>query len=106
MHAVLDRHGLVKRRKRRRYRAEGTPLQDVKQPNALWCADYKGEFKLANKSYCYPLTAGFAYIKPVTHRMTSVTGYVGKYVYKEGDIELSYTLARVQAQIPGEFGST
>ncbi len=56
MHAVLDRNGLVKKRKRRRYRAEGTALKDVKQPNALWCADYKGEFKLANRRYCYPLT--------------------------------------------------
>ena len=56
VHAVLDRHGLVKRRKKRRYRAEGTPLNDVKQPNALWCADYKGEFMLGNKQYCYPLT--------------------------------------------------
>ena len=46
----------MKKRGRRRYRAQGTPLNDVKQPNALWCADYKGEFKLANKRYCYPLT--------------------------------------------------
>ena len=56
VHAVLDRNGLVKKRKRKRYRAEGTPLKHVKQPNALWCADYKGEFKLGNKRYCYPLT--------------------------------------------------
>ena len=56
VHAVLDRHGLVKRRKKRRYRAKGTPLHDVHKPNALWCADYKGEFKLGNKRYCYPLT--------------------------------------------------
>ena len=56
VHAVLDRHGLVKRRKKRRYRAKGTPLHDVHKPNALWCADYKGEFKLGNKKYCYPLT--------------------------------------------------
>jgi len=56
VHAVLDRNGLVKRRKRRRYRAEGTPLSDAKTPNALWCADYKGEFMLGNKKYCYPLT--------------------------------------------------
>jgi len=56
VHAVLDRHGLVKKRKRRRYRAQGTPLNHVHRPNALWCADYKGEFKLANKRYCYPLT--------------------------------------------------
>lgn len=25
-------------------------------PNALWCADYKGEFQLGDKRYCYPLT--------------------------------------------------
>ncbi len=25
-------------------------------PNALWCADFKGEFKLGNGRYCYPLT--------------------------------------------------
>jgi putative transposase len=56
VHAVLDRHGLVQRRKRRRYKAEGTELADVKRPNALWCADYKGEFMLGNKRYCYPLT--------------------------------------------------
>jgi len=28
VHAVLDRHGLVTRRRRRRYRAEGTPLSE------------------------------------------------------------------------------
>ena len=35
IHAILDRHGLVKRRKRRRYKAKGTDLC----PNVLWCAD-------------------------------------------------------------------
>lgn len=56
VHAVLDRHGLVKRRKRRRYKAEGTTLNEAYQPNALWCTDYKGEFLLGNRQYCYPLT--------------------------------------------------
>ena len=56
VHAVLDRHGLVTRRRRRRYRAEGTALSWPTQPNDLWCADYKGEFMLANRRYCYPLT--------------------------------------------------
>jgi putative transposase len=56
VHAVLDRNGLVKRRKRRRYRAEGTPLSHARTPNGLWCADYKGEFLLGNQQYCYPLT--------------------------------------------------
>ena len=39
-HAVLDRHGLVKRRKRRRHKAEGTTLAGAHEPNGLWCADY------------------------------------------------------------------
>ena len=56
VHAVLDRHGLVKRRKTKRYKASGTKLQHVKRPNGLWCADYKGEFRLGNRHYCYPLT--------------------------------------------------
>ena len=56
MHAVLDRHGLVKRRRARRNRANGTSLSAATQPNELWCADYKGEFMLADRRYCYPLT--------------------------------------------------
>jgi putative transposase len=56
VHAVLDRHGLVKRRTGRRNRAKGTPLSLPGQPNELWCADYKGEFMLADRRYCYPLT--------------------------------------------------
>jgi transposase InsO family protein len=56
VHAVLDRHGLVKRMGRKRNRASGTPLSDGALPNELWCADYKGEFKLGNRKYCYPLT--------------------------------------------------
>jgi putative transposase len=56
VHAVMDRHGLVTRRKRRRYKAKGTALAHVTDPNELWCADYKGEFMLADRRYCYPLT--------------------------------------------------
>jgi putative transposase len=56
VHAVLDRNGLVKRKKRRRHKAQGTPLMAAHDPNGLWCADYKGEFMLGNKQYCYPLT--------------------------------------------------
>ncbi|MHA7772360.1 IS481 family transposase [Roseibium sp. M-1] len=58
VHAVLDRHGLVSRaRKRRRAnKAAGTPLSAGLAPNDLWAADFKGEFKLGNRLYCYPLT--------------------------------------------------
>jgi transposase InsO family protein len=56
IHAVLDRHGLVKRGGGPRHRARGTPLSEGAAPNELWCADFKGEFKLGNGRYCYPLT--------------------------------------------------
>jgi transposase InsO family protein len=56
IHAVLDRHGLVKRKGRPRRRATGTALSPGTTPNALWCTDFKGEFMLGNGRYCYPLT--------------------------------------------------
>jgi len=56
VHAVLDRHGLVTRGRRRRYKAPGTTLSKPLLPNDLWCADYKGEFMLADRRYGYPLT--------------------------------------------------
>lgn len=56
VHAVLDRYDLVSVRKRKRYKAEGTALSYANKPNELWCADYKGEFLMGNKNYCYPLT--------------------------------------------------
>ncbi len=56
VHAVLDRHGLVSRGRKRRYKAQGTTLSKPLHPNDLWCADFKGEFMLADRRYCYPLT--------------------------------------------------
>ena len=46
----------MRRAGRRRGRARGTTLSRPTEPNALWCADYKGEFMLGNRRYCYPLT--------------------------------------------------
>ena len=57
IHAVLHRNGLVKGMRRPRPHAEGTPLSAGLAPNELWCVDFKGEFKLGNGHYCYPLTA-------------------------------------------------
>lgn len=57
IHAVLDRNNLVNIRSgRKRYKACGTPLAHVTNPNDLWCADYKGDFMMGNQNYCYPLT--------------------------------------------------
>ena len=57
VHAVLDRNGLVKhKRANARPKAQGTVLLGAQEPNELWCTDYKGEFMLADRRYCYPLT--------------------------------------------------
>jgi len=58
VHAVLDRHGLVSqaRKRNRANKAEGTQLSQALEPNDLWCVDFKGEFKLGNGRYYYPLT--------------------------------------------------
>ena len=57
IHEILDRYGLVKSRgKRRKYKACPTPLSQVDQPNQLWCTDFKGQFRLRDRNYCYPLT--------------------------------------------------
>jgi len=56
IHAALDRHGLVTRASRPRTRTAGTPLSEGLGPNDLWCTDYKGEFMLGDRRYCYQLT--------------------------------------------------
>jgi len=43
-------------RGKRRFKTQGTPLADQHYPNDPRRADYKGEFMLADKRYCYPLT--------------------------------------------------
>ncbi len=56
IHAVLHRHGLVKGIRRPRPSRHRHALSAGVAPNDLWCADFKGEFKLGNGHYCYPLT--------------------------------------------------
>jgi len=52
----LKREGLVRpRRRRNRVPADLSPLTEGRHPNELWCADFKGQFRVGN-SYCYPLT--------------------------------------------------
>lgn len=43
-------------RKRPRGRAQPTALREAAAPNDLWCIDYKGQFRLGDRSLCYPLT--------------------------------------------------
>jgi transposase InsO family protein len=56
---ILRREGCVKPR-RRRNRALGLGIDSVLtpagDPNDVWTADFKGEFRLLSGNYCYPLT--------------------------------------------------
>jgi transposase InsO family protein len=54
---ILVRRGLITRRKiRPRFPPRPTTLHPVLAPNDVWCVDYKGQFRLGDRSYCYPLT--------------------------------------------------
>jgi transposase InsO family protein len=55
--AVLKRSGLVTpRRCRREVMRYEAPLREARVPNEVWCADFKGQFRLGTRRYCYPLT--------------------------------------------------
>lgn len=57
VHSILDRHDLVKKRRRRnRFEATASYLSEPREPNDLWCTDFKGQFRMSNQIYCYPLT--------------------------------------------------
>ena len=57
MGEILERAGMViPRRMRRRTPASTTPLSHASGPNDVWSLDFKGQFRLGNGRYCYPLT--------------------------------------------------
>jgi transposase InsO family protein len=53
---ILARHGLVRSRRRYRRAHPGCPKSTPHGPNDIWAADYKGQFRLKNGQYCFPLT--------------------------------------------------
>ena len=54
---ALVKAGLtVPRRRRRRHAPQPTLLRQVAAPNEVWCIDYKGQFRLGDRTQCYPLT--------------------------------------------------
>lgn len=54
---ILKQHGLVNPKvAKRRTPAHSEPLKHCQAPNQVWSADYKGQFRLGNQRYCYPLT--------------------------------------------------
>jgi transposase InsO family protein len=57
VHRILERYGRTGRRRasRRRFHT-GRPDAPLDQPNTIWTADFKGQFRTGNGVYCYPLT--------------------------------------------------
>jgi putative transposase len=54
---LLRRNGLSTPRRRRTLRGHpGRPLTPMTAPNVIWTADYKGQFRLGDATYCFPLT--------------------------------------------------
>jgi putative transposase len=54
---ILKRHGLVhSRRKRHHTPPYSEPFLWANQPNEVWSADFKGQFRLGEGHLCYPLT--------------------------------------------------
>lgn len=55
--AILQRAGLVSaRRRRRKTPPQSAPLAHCDGANAVWSADFKGDFELGDGQRCYPLT--------------------------------------------------
>lgn len=62
---ILKQEGLIKARRRR-----GRPARLLPQPagwgsepNALWTADHKGQFRVGDRRLCYPLTVADSYAR-------------------------------------------
>lgn len=54
---IIDRAGLVReRRHRRRLPKIGRAWPRGQHANAIWCTDYKGQFRTLDGRWCYPLT--------------------------------------------------
>jgi len=55
--SVLSRNGLVMTKTRRIKRTYlSSQLSNSSHPNDIWCIDYKGQFRMKDHRYCYPLT--------------------------------------------------
>ena len=54
---ILERHGRVRRRRSRTHwkHPGAAPLQTT-APNQVWTIDFKGQFRMRDGIYCYPLT--------------------------------------------------
>ena len=62
---ILKRNGLIRKRRRVRRIRVTHPIFHAKGPNDIWSVDFKGEFRMGNMRYCYPLTVMDSYSRYV-----------------------------------------
>ncbi|HEY3130965.1 MAG TPA: DDE-type integrase/transposase/recombinase [Acidobacteriota bacterium] len=74
-----------KRRRRRQMQPQNKPLLNPAGPNDIWTADFKGEFRLGNGQYCYPLTATDSYSRYLLgcHGLESTRGKTARAVFEQ-----------------------
>ena len=55
---IFERHDLTAKGRRGPAKRghPGKPFTPMDEPNAVWTVDFKGQFKMRNGRYCYPLT--------------------------------------------------
>lgn len=59
---ILKRYQVPLRKRRFRQKPLNTgPLSESQKPNEIWCVDFKGQFRLGNGKYCFPLTVSDHY---------------------------------------------
>jgi transposase InsO family protein len=82
---LLRRNGLSAARRRRARRGHpGRPLTPMTAPNVIWTADYKGQFRLGDGRYCYPLTVqdGFSRYLLACRGLTGTTTVESRPVFE------------------------
>jgi putative transposase len=58
---ILERNHMVVGRRHHRRSHPGCPKSQATAPNVIWAADYKGQFRLKDGTYCFPLTVSDLY---------------------------------------------
>lgn len=62
VHELFRQEGLVDSgRRRRKLKHPGAPYVNPTAPNLIWAMDFKGQFRMGNTAYCYPLTVSDVY---------------------------------------------
>lgn len=87
---IFRRNGLIdensrRSRRRRKPGVAWSTLRGAEQPNDVWCVDYKGQFRLGNRQYCYPLTTSdlFSRFLLTLESLDSTDGEQAKPVFEE-----------------------